>query len=133
MLPTVVPAELASKEEPRPVLLPHELVSLIDSYDQAAFRDIMGLQDTETVIDFRARKATTPGFSLHPLYHDIRRQPGCFVPCKHFEDDGGIGKHRAMSVSHWSPLLSRSATLDSTFPCLRLIMARRSSTSPPVH
>ena len=117
MVPTVVPSELASREEPCPVLLPHELASLIYSYNQDAFRDVMGLQDAETVVDYWERYlASTPEFSSHLMCEHIRRQPGQWVPCKLFEDDGGIGKHRAMSMSHWSPLLSRSATLDSTLP-----------------
>ena len=98
-----------------PVLLPHELISLVYDHNLGAFHDICG---TGGLAHFwREYERATPEFSDHPAFPLVKLDATSFIPCRIFEDDGGIGKHRGMTIAHWSPLLSvQSTTLDVCFP-----------------
>ena len=113
---TVVGAsnEFACTTGTRAVLLPHEVASKIWSHNENAFHDIMG---TKYVTEFWKRYlGCHPEFKSHPAYNEVVREPHHFIPCKMFEDAGGVGKHRGMQVAEWNPLLSSKPTLDTRFP-----------------
>ena len=112
---TIIGADFACVEGERQVLLPHELAASMYAFSPATFEDVMGTRFNKAFWD--AFILATPTFSSHPCFLDILRCPQRFIPVKVFEDDGGIGKHRAMTVAHWSPVLATSgSSLDTCFP-----------------
>ena len=93
----------------------HTNSSLVYDHNLGAFHDICG---TGGLAHFwREYERATPEFSDHPAFPLVNLDATSFIPCRIFEDDGGIGKHRGMTIAHWSPLLSvPSTTLDVCFP-----------------
>ena len=122
---TVVTAsnEFICAEGKRAVLLPHEIASKVWTHNEHAFHEVFG---TQHVTEFWNRYIEChPEFRSHPAYNEVVREPQYFIPCKMFEDAGGVGKHRGIQVAEWSPLLSCKPTLDAKFPMYAL-EARRS-------
>ena len=98
----------------RAVLLSHEIASKVWSHNEDTFDEVFG---TDKVTEFWKRHLDChPEFRSHPAYNEVVREPQYWIPCKMFEDAGGVGKNRGMQVAEWSPLLSCMPTMDSRFP-----------------